>query len=171
MLVVRCRIRISGVTRCSHRCVFYVSQLQPIITDTLDSRICNNLVDSGITSGSLRVTRPTAVLLPHLQVVMQGSRMTHKMMICMHEWVAFVSDYHFLVWNALPIVIDRTTFSSGNLDMREPKQIIRLSFETLSNQMDFSDSLPPAVIFSLLSLRIIRITNRARIGNERTLRD
>jgi len=43
MLVVRCRIRISGVTRCSHRCGFYVLQLQPIITDALDSRICNNL--------------------------------------------------------------------------------------------------------------------------------
>ena len=94
MLVVRCQIRISGVTRCSHRCVFYVLQLQPIIVDILDSRICNNLVVSEITSGSLRVTRPTAVLLLHLQVAMQGSRTIHKMTICMHdERAAFVLDY------------------------------------------------------------------------------
>ena len=34
------------------------------------------------------------MLPPHLQVVMQGSRTTHKMKICMHdEWAAFISDF------------------------------------------------------------------------------
>jgi len=51
MLIVRRQIRTSGITKCSHRHVFYVLQLQPIITDTLDSRICNNLLISRINPG------------------------------------------------------------------------------------------------------------------------
>jgi len=52
---------------------------------------------SGIIPGLPRVTWPTAMLLPHLQVVMQGSWTTHKMMICMHdEWAAFVWDFYVL---------------------------------------------------------------------------
>ena len=82
MLVVQYQIKISSDTRCSHRFVMFMPQLT--ITKFLVSRTCNNLMVSGTTSSSPRATPPPAMFLSQ-QVVMQGSQMTRRMMICTHD--------------------------------------------------------------------------------------